>query len=254
MVNLYFRMGRFNISYNSSATSAGCTGISGLRRGRSGPSLILSTENEGKNLGPTTSFARSPAASTTSGSRLGMHTTVSCKVVLHTFKVSLICYGSKLKKSSNCALSVRKWFTELKLLRQHYVKVHAAKIFPCPSEGCSLTFPNAAALARHLTAECGREFACETCGDKYRSHENLLTHGRRRGHVVDRESEFRPLMTPDNPIPNAAKIDSSCGNSNSKQTYLRGSLLYSKVSLDLKTGSVARKKRGGRRTSDASLR
>ena len=90
MVNLYFRMGRFNISYNSSATSAGCTGISGLRRGRSGPSLILSTENEGKNLGPTTSFARSPAASTTSGSRLGMHTTVSCKVVLHTFKVSLM--------------------------------------------------------------------------------------------------------------------------------------------------------------------
>ena len=45
---------------------------------------------------------------------------------------------------------------------------------------------NAAALARHLASECGREFACETCGVKYRSHENLLTHGRRRGHVVDR--------------------------------------------------------------------
>ena len=76
------------------------------------------------------------------------------------------------------------------MLRQHYVKVHAAKKFPCPSEGCPLTFANAAALARHLASECGREFACETCGVKYRSHENLLTHGRRRGHVVDRQLQF----------------------------------------------------------------
>ena len=85
------------------------------------------------------------------------------------------------------------------MLRQHYVKVHAAKIFSCPSEGCSLTFSNTAALTRHLTSECGREFVCETCGVKYNSHEILLTHGRRRGHVVDREFEFRPLLTPDKP-------------------------------------------------------
>ena len=33
-----------------------------------------------------------------------------------------------------------------------------------------------------------QEFTCETCGTKYRSHEDLITHGRRVGHVVDRES------------------------------------------------------------------
>lgn len=39
---------------------------------------------------------------------------------------------------------------------------------------------------RHVESSCGREFFCEACGAIYRSYENLLTHGRRKGHVVDR--------------------------------------------------------------------
>jgi hypothetical protein len=86
-------------------------------------------------------------------------------------------------------LSHSKHFSDLKQLKQHYTKVHASRDMTCTNEGCDMAFSNGAALARHVQDICGRHFVCPECGAKYGNFENLLTHGRRKNHVVDEKRQ-----------------------------------------------------------------
>ena len=67
-----------------------------------------------------------------------------------------------------------------KLLKQHYSKVHASKIFECPR--CELKFPSEVSLKRHEEKSCGKKFTCDECGVSYSALESLQTHCRRKGH------------------------------------------------------------------------
>lgn len=75
----------------------------------------------------------------------------------------------------------KQFFLNRKALRQHYVKVHAAKVEACKQ--CNMTFPSVALLKLHERC-CGHEFKCIECGFKYGSREALQTHCRRKGHKM----------------------------------------------------------------------
>ncbi|KAG7160330.1 ATM interactor-like [Homarus americanus] len=70
-------------------------------------------------------------------------------------------------------------FPKLKYLKQHYLKVHAARSHACD---CGQAFSTAALLARHRRA-CGVKLLC-CCGRSFSSVETLQTHARRSGHAV----------------------------------------------------------------------
>jgi len=79
-----------------------------------------------------------------------------------------------------------KYFKTFKLLKQHYVKVHATKSFVC--EDCSLKFGSPLYLESHKKT-CGKSFTC-ACGSSFSSLEGLQTHCRRKSHILD------PIYTP----------------------------------------------------------
>lgn len=64
---------------------------------------------------------------------------------------------------------------------QHYLKVHAEKVFQC--EKCPKGFSTEAAKIHH-TRICGIKFIC-SCNHTYDSYEALLTHAKRSSHTFD---------------------------------------------------------------------
>ncbi|KAK4302603.1 hypothetical protein Pmani_025318 [Petrolisthes manimaculis] len=72
-----------------------------------------------------------------------------------------------------------RYFTKLKYLKQHYLKVHAARSCVCQ---CGRGFSTAALLARHRR-HCGLQLMC-TCGRSFPALETLQTHVRRSGHAL----------------------------------------------------------------------
>lgn len=82
----------------------------------------------------------------------------------------------------------KKYFTKLKYLKQHFLKVHAAKIFIC--DKCDKKFSTKAFHNMHVKS-CGSLFQC-TCGFTYNSVEALLTHCKRKGHVSVNSSANKP--------------------------------------------------------------
>lgn len=68
----------------------------------------------------------------------------------------------------------RNHFKTFKLLKQHYVKVHAAKTLPCPN--CQQKFSSKIYLEVHKKT-CGRTFTC-TCSATFPRLESLQTHAR----------------------------------------------------------------------------
>ncbi|XP_015119891.1 uncharacterized protein LOC107043094 [Diachasma alloeum] len=74
-----------------------------------------------------------------------------------------------------------RYFSTMKYLKQHYLKVHAAKRYPCTQ--CDKSFSTEAAAIAH-TRVCGLEFTC-TCLKNFNSYEALLTHAKRQSHSVD---------------------------------------------------------------------
>ena len=75
-----------------------------------------------------------------------------------------------------------KYFKSFKLLKQHYIKIHANKQFPCTK--CNQKFASKTYLDIH-SKNCGEEFSCSECGSKFLSYESLQTHCRRKGHIMD---------------------------------------------------------------------
>ncbi|XP_011310723.1 uncharacterized protein Asciz [Fopius arisanus] len=74
-----------------------------------------------------------------------------------------------------------RFFSTMKYLKQHYLKVHATKKYPCTQ--CDKSFSTEAATAAHMRV-CGTEFTC-MCFKKFCTYEALLTHAKRNGHSVD---------------------------------------------------------------------
>jgi hypothetical protein len=64
---------------------------------------------------------------------------------------------------------------------QHYLKVHAEKVFQC--EKCLKGFSTEAAKTHH-TRICGIKFIC-SCNHSYDSYEALRTHAKRSSHTFD---------------------------------------------------------------------
>uniref|UniRef100_A0A0A1XR21 ATM interactor n=1 Tax=Zeugodacus cucurbitae TaxID=28588 RepID=A0A0A1XR21_ZEUCU len=73
-------------------------------------------------------------------------------------------------------------FKTLKYLRQHYKKVHAAKVNVC--DKCGKAFINVNQLKTHMEKLCGIKYSCIECGWDYNSKEALLTHCKRKGHKL----------------------------------------------------------------------
>nr|XP_053628553.1 uncharacterized protein LOC128685936 [Cherax quadricarinatus] len=71
-----------------------------------------------------------------------------------------------------------KHFPKLKYLKQHYLKVHAARSHACD---CGQAFSTEALLARHRRT-CGVKLLC-VCGSIFNAIETLQTHARRSGHT-----------------------------------------------------------------------
>ncbi|XP_012264392.2 uncharacterized protein LOC105690845 [Athalia rosae] len=79
------------------------------------------------------------------------------------------------------ALQSKRYFTTMKYLKQHYLKVHAAKTFMCTQ--CSKCFSTEAAKDAHVRI-CGVQFTCN-CSKVFSTYEALLTHAKRYKHVID---------------------------------------------------------------------
>lgn len=92
-----------------------------------------------------------------------------------------------------------KHFTCLKYVRQHYQKVHAVKMFQC--EMCGKTFGTEGMRVRHQL-DCGRVYECDECGWAYNTRETLLTHAKRKGHVID-SNKFKTTPATKQPPPSA---------------------------------------------------
>ena len=71
--------------------------------------------------------------------------------------------------------SQRNHFKTYKLLKQHYVKVHAAKTQVC--DDCGQKFGSSTYLELHKKT-CGHSFNCTVCGVTFPALESLQTHAR----------------------------------------------------------------------------
>uniref|UniRef100_T1J2A3 C2H2-type domain-containing protein n=1 Tax=Strigamia maritima TaxID=126957 RepID=T1J2A3_STRMM len=93
--------------------------------------------------------------------------------------VSLLCFHCPVNTCLYNKLSERH-FKCFKYLKQHYIKNHAEKTLSCTQ--CDATFSQQGLLNSHLK-QCGKTFKC-SCGTEYTSREALLTHAKRKQHVI----------------------------------------------------------------------
>lgn len=89
---------------------------------------------------------------------------------------------------TNCIYNETKHFKSMKLLKQHYVKVHAEKNFICAS--CGKGFATQTTLNAHVEY-CGITFKCCDCESSYPLYESLVTHARRKKHKVLEKVEYK---------------------------------------------------------------
>lgn len=87
----------------------------------------------------------------------------------------------------DCIYHNDRHFKKLKYLKQHYLKVHAEKIFICDT--CKKGFPTLAHKNSHKEV-CGITFTCLECPNMYSTYESLITHGRRKKHAIADRSLF----------------------------------------------------------------
>ncbi|XP_077257974.1 ASCIZ zinc finger protein [Temnothorax americanus] len=78
------------------------------------------------------------------------------------------------------AVTSHRYFSTVKYLKQHYLKVHAEKRYAC--DRCGKSFSTESAKNGHARV-CGVDFAC-SCSKTYVTYEALLTHAKRSLHAV----------------------------------------------------------------------
>ncbi|XP_012226175.2 uncharacterized protein Asciz [Linepithema humile] len=83
------------------------------------------------------------------------------------------------------AVNSQRYFSTMKYLKQHYLKVHAEKNYPC--NHCSKSFSTKSAKEGHMRV-CGVEFTC-TCSKTYTTYEALLTHAKRSSHAITKKNQ-----------------------------------------------------------------
>ncbi|XP_023018616.2 ASCIZ zinc finger protein [Leptinotarsa decemlineata] len=122
----------------------------------------------------------------TSESNLSLHLTKTHK------KSTLINLDPCIKQyhcpELECVYNSTSCFKNIKLLRQHYRKVHAPKTFLCST--CQKSFPCENHLKLHVDY-CGIDFTCCDCQSSYTSYETLKTHGRRKKHTILNKPEYK---------------------------------------------------------------
>ncbi|KAF5298998.1 hypothetical protein FQA39_LY11630 [Lamprigera yunnana] len=121
----------------------------------------------------------------TSRSNLNLHlikTHKHCKEVVNMLREY---YCPDLK----CVFNSEKFFKTLKLLKQHFLKVHCEKLYICST--CNKGFSTLASKNRH-TNYCGVNFTCCNCTAGYMSYESLMTHGRRKNHKILEKTAYSP--------------------------------------------------------------
>lgn len=87
-------------------------------------------------------------------------------------------------KHCQYGLGAKKHFSSFSLVKQHYVKVHAERKFPCSK--CGTLYVTEKDLKRHLQ-RCGILYRCGTCPIQYTTKEALLTHCKRQSHTYPQE-------------------------------------------------------------------
>lgn len=100
---------------------------------------------------------------------------------------------SDLKKIYHCPVETCGYnknlhFKQLKLLKQHYMKVHAEKCFICFK--CTKSFSTELSLRSH-DEYCGILFVCSECCVSYGSYESLQTHCRRKKHKLLEKTTYK---------------------------------------------------------------
>lgn len=85
------------------------------------------------------------------------------------------------------------FFGSMKLLKQHYMKMHAVRSLACPQ--CSRTFAVERLLRAHRQ-QCGQTFSCTQCSWPYQTLEALQTHCRRKGHPLPERKLPAPTPPP----------------------------------------------------------
>lgn len=88
----------------------------------------------------------------------------------------------------SCNYNDAKSFKSLKLLKQHYLKVHSEKTYGCDT--CDSKFSTQAAKNRH-SEYCHAKFTCCECNSTYPCYESLLTHSRRKQHLILDKTAYR---------------------------------------------------------------
>lgn len=83
-------------------------------------------------------------------------------------------------------------FTSLRLLRQHYQKIHMVKEYKCNE--CNETFLLSHHLEKH---QCCSSYECPQCGLTYTSKASLQTHMRRKNHLdTSKKDEVNKAVPP----------------------------------------------------------
>lgn len=131
------------------------------------------------------------------------------------------------------------YFTELKALKQHYIKVHKAKEYEC--KNCSKAFPDEFALRRHEKC-CGFKYYCAVCGSTYRSQPCLGYHVKQKGHIftwTDYDSLAELHMVEDE-------------SENKRRSGSKKKVLHQAIQTDVEKKANNNKKRGVSQTTQTA--
>lgn len=153
---------------------------------------------------------------------------------------------------TDCCYNTKMHFKQLKLLKQHYVKVHAEKSQVC--EMCGKGFSAESALKYH-EEYCGISFTCNDCYTCYPCYESLQTHCRRKKHVLLPKAAYKPIRKDDGC---SSKSDSNlvCNNKTKQYMLLPKTsdtyivLMASKQGLDKSCQTDVKHKSNNSRTND----
>lgn len=115
--------------------------------------------------------------------RINLEQTINQNVKVQYFCPQSHCkYNAKENGGAKGAMS----FASKKYLKQHFLKMHAAKEFTC--DKCDKKFACRTLCHQHEKS-CGDIFKCDVCSWTYKSRECLLTHCRRKGHAFPKTAK-----------------------------------------------------------------